>query len=189
MSFAERIPDGGQRALYRYWLGKRRLGRVPRVRAIDPVELPPRDLPWLFLFRREDRRRFRCLLLGTRIVALDSCDSTGRLIDDMPWLVNKPRQILLFEEAARTGLPLWYSGRRAVSGDSVRRFSRLLLPASRDGFDIDHVCGMLTVGTAEPAQKHRQSSDSAQSPLYVVRATTEDLCPPALDEPALEAHG
>lgn len=189
MSYAERIPDCRQRALYRYWLGKRRHGRVPAVRAIDPRELPPKDLPWLFLFRREGVRRFRCVLVGTGIVRLDGYDSTGRYIDDMSWTVNKPRQILLFEEAARTGLPLWYAGRRAVSEDSTRAFSRLLLPASADGYSIDHICGMLSVATPEPVARYLYAADPAQAPLRVERAKSADLFPPARGERALEAHG
>lgn len=188
MGFVDGIAEPALRALYRYWAARRGCGRVPTVRDIDPLDLPPRVLPWLFLFRREGGR-FRCILVGTGIVQLLGCDVTGRYLDDMPGVVDRPRTIALFEEAASTGLPIYCSGCRRVEPKAVRSFSRLLLPAGRDGNTVDHVFGMLFLGGANDGAPCNALPNVADGLLVVRRAASTDLYMPHIHEPAQRTHG
>lgn len=190
MGLIDSIPEPTQRALYGYWAARRGSGRVPLVRDMDPLRMPARILPWLFLFRRSEAGRFRCILVGTGIVAVDGRDTTGWYLDDMPWTVDKVRQIHLFEEAASTGLPIYYSGQWRTGPTTKRLFSRLLLPVGRDSGTVDHMFGMIHFDGANRRSPCRPATrDDVDRLLAIRRASSTDFYLPHLHEPALQTHG
>lgn len=136
------------RVILDYWLGKRGAGVVPSVKAINPAEIAPSLLPWLFLFRRDDDGRFRCSLAGTGIVRIDGYDSTGRYLDEILTGDEKDERLKLFDHVVHTGMPLCYSGRRRMASKAERGFTRLLLPVSGGGA-IDHVFGIIRFGPVD----------------------------------------
>lgn len=145
------------RVILDYWLSKRGADVVPPVKAIDPSEISPDLLPWLFLFRREEAGRFRCSLAGTGIVRIDGFDSTGRYLDDILQGGEKKERIKLFDDVVHSAMPLCYRGRRPVSANVERGFTRLLLPVSGGGGVIDHVFGIVRFGSLEPAAIARRA--------------------------------
>lgn len=184
------IPEHAPQGLYRYWVKRRGRGRVPSVRDMDPLDLPPNVLPWLFLFRHDEIGCFRCILVGTGIVGVDGRDTTGWLLDELPWTVDKARQIHLFEEAASTGLPIYYSGQWRTGPTTKRLFSRLLLPVGRDAQTVDHMFGMVHFdGANDRAPCRPAAPDDVDRLLAVRRATSSDFYLPHLHEPALQTHG
>lgn len=191
MGLMNGIPEPELQALLRYWAMRRGRGRVPLVRDMDPLDLPPKILPWLFLFRRDADRRFRCVLVGTGIVGVDGCDTTGRILENLPWVADRPRQIQLFEEAASTGLPIYYAGQRRIGPNTMRFFSRLLLPVGRDRRSADHMFGMFHLDGANDSApcKPAAQQPSIDRLLAVWRATATDFYQPYLHEPALQTHG
>lgn len=190
MGLIDSIPEPALRALYGYWAVRRGSCRVPLVRDMDPVRMPPKVLPWLFLFRRDENGCFRCILVGTGIVGVDGRDTTGWLLDDLSWTVDKARQIHLFDEAASTGLPIYYSGQWRTGPTTKRLFSRLLLPVGRDAQTVDHMFGMFHFDGANDSAPCRPAApDDADRLLAVRRATSTDFYLPHLHEPALQTHG
>lgn len=158
------------RVILDYWLNKRGADVVPPVRAIDPTEIAPDLLPWLFLFRREDKGRFQCCLVGTGIVRIDGFDSTGRYLDDVLQGSEKKERIKLFDDVIHTAMPLCYRDRRRVSADAERGFTRLLLPVSGGGA-IDHVFGIIRFGPLDPIEMQRKAR-TGRMPSVTVRGKT-----------------
>jgi len=190
MGLMDGIPEPAVRALYGHWAAHRGRGRIPTVRDMDALHMPPKILPWLFLFRRNEDGRFRCILVGTGIVGVEGRDTTGRFLDDLPWAVDKARQVHLFDEAASTGLPIYYSGQWRAGCGGIRFFSRLLLPVGRNSGTVDHIFGMLHIGGANDGAPCRPGTpDHADRLLQVRRAASTDFYMPHLHEPALQTRG
>lgn len=184
------IPEPALRALYGHWAAHRGRGRIPTVRDMDALHMPPKILPWLFLFRRHENSRFRCILVGTGIVGVEGCDTTGWMLDNLPWTVDKARQIHLFEEAASTGLPIYYSGQWRTEPGALRFFSRLLLPVGRDTRTVDHIFGMVHFDGATGIAPCRPAvPQDVDRVLAIRRAAPTDFYMPHLHEPALRTHG
>lgn len=190
MGLSSKIREPELQALFRYWTTRRGRTGIPMVHDMDPLNLPPKFLPWLFLFRREADHRFRCRLAGTAIVHNDGCDTTGWYLDDLPWTADKPRQVHLFEEAASTGLPIYYTGQTRAGPNSLRRFSRLLLPLGRDRRSVDHMFGMLCLDGANDSAPCRPAMLADVDRLLTeLRATPADFYQPSLHEPAQRTQG
>lgn len=177
MVFIDTIPNGAIRDVYTYWLRQRSGGRLPLKRDIDPLELSPNCLPDLFLYRLENDR-FRCILVGTRVVHMTGRDETGSYLDEgLPPEHVASRQ-RLFERTVRDRLPVYYVGPARIANPRFARVSRLLLPVSSDGVVADHVFGIARFGPAgAPDAKGRARSDPF-GPARIVVATRQEL-----DEP------
>lgn len=156
MDITDDISQPEIRVILDYWLSKRGADVVPPVKAINPSEISPDLLPWLFLFRREETGRFRCSLAGTGIVRIDGFDSTGRYLEDALQGVDKKDRTKLFDDVVRSAMPLCYRGRQPVSENIERSFTRLLLPVSGGSGAIDHVFGIIRFGALEPAATTRR---------------------------------
>lgn len=158
------------RVILDYWLGKRGADVVPSVKAINPAEIDPNLLPWLFLFRRDDNGRFRCSLAGTGIVRVDGYDSTGRYLDEVLDGDEKEERLKLFDHVVHTGMPLCYRGRRRMASKAERGFTRLLLPVSGGGA-IDHVFGIIRFGPVDLPVSPRKAR-AGRLPNVTVRGKT-----------------
>jgi len=174
MAFFDEIPVGGIRDVYAYWLGKRRNGRLPLKQDIDPIEFKPHWLPDLFMYRFEDGR-FRCILVGTRIVQVRGRDETGMFLDEVLPREHAASRQRLFERAARDRVPVFYSGPSLDPSREFPRVSRLLLPVSSDGIASDHVFGIARYEKS-PGRELRPGTPSSRAiPARIVVATQEDL--------------
>ncbi len=178
MGFIDEIPDRGIRDVFAYWLGKRAGKRIPLKSSIDPLEFQPDWLPNLFMYRVEDSR-FRCILVGTRIVQVFGRDETGMFLDEMLPPEHATSRQRLFERAVRDRLPVFYVGPALTPDPKYPRVSRLLLPISSDGVAADHIFGIVKFGTADRRALGDARLSRGFEPARIVIATERDLDPPA----------
>ena len=133
------------RDLHRHWEARRGARAMPARADMDPVELPRKLLPNLFLVAVEnDPRRFRYRLVGTELTAVMRREFTGQYVDEMPFLFRKfalPAYAEVMERAAPT-----YREINAVEAFWRIRYRRLLLPLSQDGLRIDTILGAIFRG-------------------------------------------
>lgn len=174
MAFIDALPVGEISEVFSYWLGKRIGGRVPRKRDINPTEFDPGWLPNLFMYRVEDGR-FRCILVGTRIVEVFGRDETGMFLDQMLPAKHAASRQRLFERAVRDRLPVYYVGPSLNANPRYPRVSRLLLPVSSDNVTADHIFGIVKFGAANRGGQAAPLLDSGFEPARIVIATARDL--------------
>ena len=177
MAFVDELPVGEIRDVYAYWLGKRVRGRIPLKRDIDPVEFKPGWLPNLFMYRVEDGR-FRCVLVGTRVVQVSGRDQTGKFLDEVLPRAHAASRQRLFERAVRDRVPVYYVGPALTPNPKYPRVSRLLLPVSSDGAGSDHVFGIVKYGSAGGRGQEDGLLDRPFEPARIVIATEQDLAGP-----------
>ena len=177
MTFVDEIPVGDIKDVYAYWLGKRANGRIPLKQDVNPVEFKPGWLPNLFMYRLEGSR-FRCILVGTRIVEVFGRDETGMFLDEMLLPKHAASRQRLFERALRDRLPVYYVGPAPTPNTEYPRVSRLLLPVSSDGVSADHVFGIVKFGPIGQLRPEDGLLSSRFEPAKIVIATKRDL-----DEP------
>ncbi len=196
MGFLDHIAEPGIRTVYDYWLEKRQGSMVPRKRNINPAELPPHLLPWLFIYRRDRAERYRCVLSGTGLALIDGRDATNRYLDEVEPADAADKLGQLFTRTLEEGLPLYFSGRRdrfhggesclaqlllrnripgeTSHGHAEQGCSTLLLPISGNRRPNNHILGVVMFHEAA-----RQGAGEALSrgdwPGSVVQATPEDL--------------
>lgn len=201
MSFLDNIAEPGIRTLYQYWLKKRQGSTIPRKRNIDPAELPPELLPWMFMYRRELDEKYRCVLSGTGIALIDGQDATNRYLHEVEPAAAADNLRQLFAQTLEQGLPLYFSGRRAGSdnrdgclaqillrngamngklpGRTEHDGTTLLLPMSDNRLLNNHILGIFMFGKAAPTGSGEQFS-RRDEPRTVLQATPEDLLRRAL---------
>ena len=142
---APEIGHPALRDLHRHWEARRGERAMPARADMDPVELPRKLLPNLFLVAVEENpRRFRYRLVGTELTAVMGRELTGRYIDEMPFLFRKlalPAYAEVMERAAPT-----YRKIDAVEALWRIRYERLLLPLSDRGLRIDTILGAIFRG-------------------------------------------
>lgn len=145
MRFAERIDEEELRLLYFYWLSKKASRFPPPRAAIDPGEIRIL-LPTLFIIEVDHQEeRFRYRLAGAEVEQLVQAKLHGRWLDEA--LRSPLREF--FDEA----FCIAAFGRKAhfrkntlhLTGRPYIRYSRLLLPLSDTGEQIDHLLGCIKV--------------------------------------------
>jgi len=141
--FAKLVDDSPLRECWKFWLSRRDGQNVPLKRSIDPVEMPIRILPHLFLYERTPENRFLCRLAGTGVCAMFDSDPTGRHLDELIPTWGRASRISLFEETLNRQRPVVYEGHIAEPGREWVPFLRLLLPISSNGTAVDMVFGMV----------------------------------------------
>lgn len=153
-SIAERLREPVSRAAYVYWNHVRGTRDCPNRRDIRPEEMPRDVLPHIVLIDVEDgpERRFRYRLVGTRVVSYYGEDWTGRYFDEIAEGAFHDAVEQAFGDVIASRAPHY-----AVLDEiwpSVTRYSRLSLPVSDDGANVNiiMVCVM-----AEFADQGRQS--------------------------------
>lgn len=143
MRFAEKIDEDDLRQLYFYWLSKKTSRFPPRRAAIDPAEIR-RLLPALFIIEVDhEQERFRYRLAGADVEALVQARLHGCWLDEA--LRSPLREF--FDEGfciAAFGRKVHYRRNTLhLAGRPYIRYSRLLLPLSEAGDQIDHLLGCI----------------------------------------------
>ncbi|GGF08466.1 hypothetical protein GCM10011611_12370 [Aliidongia dinghuensis] len=162
---------------FAFWRARRAGRAVPLKSALDPVEMPQRILPYLFLYEVTPEGRFRCRLAGTAVCAAFQSDPTGRYLDEMipaPVLEDRLR---LFREAVERELPVVYTGTLAEPGRTWIKFKRLLTPMSIRGEHPDGIFGMVIFPELQRRRAGPRLIEEGAVEL-VAWATPEDLTDP-----------
>lgn len=126
--------------LYDYWAARRRDGRLPGRRDIDPVDLA-KQLPNLMLIDiLGPPLRFRYRLVGTQVVAASAEDRTGAFFDAVEFFRKNPVVMEQYQEVAETREPaLSLEPFRNYVDDTTYEVERLILPLASDGNAVDMV--------------------------------------------------
>jgi hypothetical protein len=123
------------RQLLDYWQRLKRDRSMPHKREFDPVDLPPRVLPRLFLIEfLEGAANYRLRLMGTYLRDTYGREFTGcRLVDDEMPGVTRSMTYQLLGVMARTGEPQYSLGpNRFRFFDTYFLVEQLLLPLADD---------------------------------------------------------
>lgn len=142
--FLDCLGGSGLRDCFDFWRGCRDGERAPLKTRIDPVQMPVKILPNLFIYETIEGR-YRCRLAGTEIVTVFHDDPTGRYLDELVSPAAVAGRTRLYDGVVRSGLPVVYGGSLAPASGSPSwvSFRRLLLPVSTTGTSIDIVFGMV----------------------------------------------
>ena len=118
------------RMVLMYWLGLHDGERPPARQQFDPVDLPSRTLPYLFLLERIPGPGWRLRLAGSHLVDALGRDFTGcELVDEQIPGVSLSRTVRLLNQMAETGLPGHFHGRSTFRfRDNYDDHEQVLLP-------------------------------------------------------------
>jgi hypothetical protein len=132
-------------ALYDYWNKKRGRRAMPARREIDPLELPARLLPFLFMVDlSDDPPRWRYRLMGTEMVDRIGVDLIGRFHDDVLGTKYCTYLAPLNDEVFRHKHPIYtVTELRAKEGKALIT-KRLLLPLEHRGREPAIILGAQT---------------------------------------------
>lgn len=137
-SFSAIISDPLLRSVYEQWRDLcRMLGRLPRRREIDPIDLPPAFLPLAMILVREPTGRYRCELAGARLQEMHKSSMTDMYVDEV--LPAGPAEIrqTIYARALDDPCAAYCRLRFAIPGREFVASDRLYLPAlSNDGDDV-----------------------------------------------------
>jgi hypothetical protein len=161
-------------ACFDFWRSRRNGLAVPPKRTIDPVEMPPAIIPFLFLYERTDEGRFRCRLAGTAVCAAFQNDPTGRYLDQMILPAALPSRQRLFEGVVERALPVAYGGMVAEPGRTWIKFRRLMTPIAIRGTAADGIFGMVIFPDFELRKSAPKLVDDGVPDLEAW-ATSDDL--------------
>jgi len=118
--------------LYRYWLSKRGLRRMPSRRDIDPSDIS-RLLPYVGMVEKVDDE-FRYRLAGTALVQQFGRDFTGKTLGSD--LSDKPEAVQAMRALAQhifgNGRPVFVTGEYETKFRNIHNASALVLPLSED---------------------------------------------------------
>ena len=148
MRFADKIEEEELRWLYLYWL-RLKSGRFPPPRSrLNPIELR-HLLPNIFIIEVDRaQQRFRYRLAGQAVEELVQAKLHGRWLDEA--LISPLREF--FDEAfcaAAFGQKVQYRRNTLhLAGRPYIRYSRILLPLSENGTDIDHLLGCILIDSS-----------------------------------------
>jgi len=160
MRFADKIEEEKLKWLYLYWL-RLKAGRFPPPRTrLNPVDLR-HLLPNIFIIevdRQADRFRYR--LAGQAVEELVQAKLHGRWLDEA--LISPLREF--FDEAfcaTAFGHKVQYRRNTLhLAGRPYIRYSRILLPLSEGGNEIDHLLGCILIDTKETRRDPKLVSES-----------------------------
>lgn len=136
--------------VHQYWASLMEDGRLPARQQIDPLDLPKRTLPWLFIVevtQREPVLDYRYRLVGTGNTLLVGRDATGFLASEIFTARDTEVVPLTFDETVRAGEPTYWWA--TVPNDRVGSVEivRGLFPLAEDGIEVDGILGVaLPVG-------------------------------------------
>lgn len=133
LGFRAALPDPDLARLYDYWRALReRLGRLPYRSEIDPLDLPPAVLPSLMILERDDARRFRCRLAGTRMRELYGFEVTGLYLDEIVAAGAASFRVAIYQQALDGHCAAFCRLRIAIPGREFVASDRLYVPALDD---------------------------------------------------------
>jgi hypothetical protein len=157
-SFPDIIGDTPLKDCLRFWAS--RSSGIPDRRDIDPLAMPPRMLPHLFLYERLPAG-FRCRLAGTAICACYGFDPTGRYLHEMIIPAALSDRHRLFNRCLDELRPIAYGGYATERGYGWVRFRRLLLPLRSKRGDVELVFGMLVHQRPDAIEQWNRTPDLA----------------------------
>lgn len=134
------------RAVLAYWLRLHDHERLPARERFNPLDLPSRILPHLFLLERGVGPHWRIRLLGSHLVAALGHDFTGRdLVDEQIPNISKSRTLRMLETVVATELPAHFHGQTEFRfRDTYGEHEQALLPFRRaDTNTVDVVLGVI----------------------------------------------
>lgn len=134
-----RLTSAPLHRLYDYWDARRRDGRLPGRRDIDPLDLVFVLGNLVLVDVLREPLRFRYRLNGTNLEdAFRLRGLTGTWVHEHPDLEFRQRAIGVYSHIVLTGQPL--SARRdSVMDNKVRAYDSLMLPLAADGVTVDMV--------------------------------------------------
>lgn len=137
-SFSAIISDPLLRSVYEHWRELcRTLGRLPRRREIDPLDLPPAFLPLAMILVREPSGRYLCKLAGTKLLDMHKVKMTGMYVDEMMPAGPTASRETIYARALGDPCAAYCRLRFAIPGREFVASDRLYLPAlSNDGDDV-----------------------------------------------------
>jgi len=128
-------------AVLAYWQGLRGTRAMPRRQEIDPVVLPVRALPQLFLVEVECRS-FRYRLAGTDIELHFGMSMAGHLLEDLPFGSEEDSVFAQYRETVEMARPTYCEHQFVDTRRLSMHYRRLLLPLSSDGQNVTDLFGV-----------------------------------------------
>jgi hypothetical protein len=136
------IVDPQIRRFVEYWRGRRADALYPARAALDPLDFAYvlGDVVLIEVTRGSAdgaaRWRFRYRLVGSKIVARDGYDLTGKFLDDLPEPEYRERVRATWTGVCETGAPAHHV-RELVLDGRLRSYEVVVLPLAGNGSDID----------------------------------------------------
>ncbi len=129
------------RELLAYWEGKCGERPMPARADIDPIDLPGL-LPHLILVDTAAALAdFRYRLFGTEVCKGFEGDRTGQSFADLPRIENHDEVYDGYWRTCREKTPHYYHGQIVSPSRDHILYSRLTLPLSSDGVEVDMILG------------------------------------------------
>jgi len=147
--------DGFLLALHAYWEQKRAGRTLPDRADIDPVEMPPRLLPYLFIVEYANiSARWRYRLMGTEMVERLGADLTGRYLDEALGGRYCNYLVPLNAEVRRRRQPIYTESTLTGADGGVLLTRRMLVPLANGGEEVAMILGAQTYHGARAAPAH-----------------------------------
>ena len=147
-------------AFARYWIQQRHGRRMPRMRDIDPVEIPW-ALSRIFVLSRNPGGRFAYHLVGDAMDQKLGSRLKGKTAFDIfePGYAFHTNQ--RWEKAAREQLICYTISSHLTAGNVPRTSSRIMLPLSEDDESVSRLIGLahFTLPTAMDPPERRNWDD------------------------------
>lgn len=135
------IEEALLRELYDYWRRKHADERLPSRDDIDPSEMPSLLPNILLADTAETLGAFRYRLYGTEVCQGFEHDRTNIRFADLPRIENYDEVYSGYWQTYREADPVYFHGRIVSQQKNWLMYSRLTLPLSSDGKDIDKILG------------------------------------------------
>ncbi len=140
MRFADLIADPAQRALYLYWRERAGARPMPARADLDPLDMPKAALKDMGLMNVIDGGRdFRYRLVGTNNVSRMGVDITGYLASEVYRGDYRGFLMGIYREVVEKKSCILSIGQFSIAGPSNLRTTRLLMPLSSDGSQVDMI--------------------------------------------------
>ena len=126
--------------LYRYWREKCGRRRMPARADLDPLEMPPRLLPFITIVDVvPDARRFVYRLVGTGEVEARGNDPTGKSVAEGFFGYDMDEALSWYERTVQTGRPHMDAEPFIATNGRYVSAEAIFLPLSTDGTKVDKV--------------------------------------------------
>lgn len=131
--------------LYQYWLSQAKDGCLPARRDIDPLDIAPAILPWVFMLDVLDQpsgRDYRFRLNGTSNITLVGRDPTNKLASEVFGKEEHRFLIHSFDTTVQEMKPKFWRARVPQDLYGQVRVCRGLFPLSDDGVAVNMILGI-----------------------------------------------
>lgn len=129
------------RELYAYWDHVRGDRRMPARADIDPIHIPGLLAHLMLVETAPTLEAFRYRLFGTALAEGFGHDRTGRRFAELPRIANFDEVYDGYWRTYTTATPQYFHGGIVSPGRQYLCYSRLTLPLSRNGSDVDLILG------------------------------------------------